>query len=261
MQVPIISHRGLCRTRPRGRRTGENTLAAFAAGLDALEALGFPASLEFDVRRSADGALVVIHDATLRRTAGVRGRVRRRSALELRDLAIPRVEEVFERFPAAEFHLEIKEREISGQVRDLIVRYRLQERVIVSSFLWKELAPLRGRIRIALTTAFPGRRAVRAAVDAGACAIHPEHRRVTAALVSAAHAEGLKVNAWTVNTPRAYARMERLWIDAVFSDNPFLLMRERSTDGQSGRRRNEHVILGGVSDIHPIPDPERWPSG
>jgi len=32
------------------------------------------------------------------------------------------------------------------------------------------------------------------------------------------------VNAWTVNTPRAYARMQRLGVDAVFSDNPFLLV-------------------------------------
>src|SRR5216110_1031137 len=120
MQIPIISHRGLCRTGPRTRRAGENTLNAFAAGLQALEALGFPPSLEFDVRRSADGALVVIHDATLRRTADVRGRVRRCTALALRELGIPRVEEVFEHFPVAEFHMELKERGISGPARDLL---------------------------------------------------------------------------------------------------------------------------------------------
>ena len=224
MPVPIISHRGLCRTGPRVRRAGENTVASFAAGLAALEALGFPPSLEFDVRRSADGALFVIHDATLRRTTGVSGRVRRRTAAELRALGIPSVEEVFERFPGAELHLEIKERGIAEKVRRLIGGHAAGERVIVSSFLWNELAPLRGRARIALTTAFPARRAVRSAVEAGAWAIHPEHRRVTASLIAAAHAAGLKVNAWTVNTPRAYARVEKLGVDAVFSDNPFLLM-------------------------------------
>src|SRR5436305_7972442 len=121
MRIPIISHRGLCRTGARARRTGENTLSSFAEGLKALKSLGFPPSLEFDVRRSADGALVVIHDATLRRTAGVRGRVRRRTALELREFGIPRVEEVFERFAAAELHMELKERGISGQAGDLVV--------------------------------------------------------------------------------------------------------------------------------------------
>ncbi len=227
MQTRIISHRGLCRTGPHARRTGENTLQAFAAGLEALEALGFPPSLEFDVRRSAEGALVVIHDATLRRIAGIRGRVGRRTATELRGFGIPRVEEVFERFPSAEFHVEIKERGISHHVGEVIARYGVRERVIVSSFLWKEVMPLSGRMRIALTTAFPARRAVRAGVEAEAWAIHPDHRRVTAALVEAARAAGLKVNAWTVNTPRAYARMERLGVDAVFSDNPFLLARVR----------------------------------
>ena len=223
MRVPIISHRGLCRASSRTRRTGENTVSSFAAGLEALDFLGFPPSLEFDVRRSADGVLMVIHDATLRRAAGVRGRVRRFSAAELRTFGIPRVDEVFERFSTAELHLEMKDRGIGEQVLEVVGRHGLGERVVVSSFLWKELAPLRGRIRIALTTAFPTRRAVRAAVDAGAWAIHPEHRRVSAALIGAAHDAGLKVNAWTVNTPRAYARMQRLGVDAVFSDNPFLL--------------------------------------
>src|SRR4051794_6198505 len=110
MRVPIISHRGLCRTRARARRSGENTLAAFEDGLEALRALGFPPSLELDVRESADGALVVIHDATLRRTAGVRGRVRLHTAADLGALGIPRLEEIVERFPHAELHVEIKSR-------------------------------------------------------------------------------------------------------------------------------------------------------
>jgi glycerophosphoryl diester phosphodiesterase len=227
MRVPIISHRGLCRGTARARRTGENTLEAFAAGLDALEALGFARAIEFDVRRSADGVLVVIHDASLRRTNGIRGRVRIRTAEELRALGVPRVEDIFERFPATEFHLEIKERGIAEQVRRTIGRGSVADRVIVSSFLWKELAPLRGRTRLALTTAFPTRRVVRAALDAGAWAIHPEHHRATAALVVASHEAGLKVNAWTVNTPRAYARMQHLGVDAVFSDNPLLLVARR----------------------------------
>ena len=227
MRIPIISHRGLCRAGARARRTSENTLASFAAGLEALETLGFPPALEFDVRRSSDGALVVIHDAPLRRTTGIHGRVRRRTAVELGVLGIPRVEDVFDRFPDAEFHLEVKERGISDQVRDVVARRRVGNRTVASSFLWKELAPLRGKMRIALTTAFPARRAVRSAVDTGAWAIHPEHRRVTPALVAAAHEAGLKVNAWTVNTPRAYARMQRLGADAVFSDNPFLLVEPR----------------------------------
>ena len=224
MRVAIVSHRGLCRATARARRSGENTIAAFQAGIDALAALGFPPAIEFDVRRTRDGELVVVHDATLRRIFGMRGRVARCEIEDLTSLGVPRLTDVLSRFPDAECHVEIKERGIGSPVLDTLRAARAMDRAVVSSFLWKEVAPLARRIRVALTTAFPSRRTIRAAVDAGAWAIHPEHRKTTARLVNAAHEAGLRVSAWTVNTPRAYARMERLGVDAVFSDNPRLLV-------------------------------------
>jgi len=225
MAPAIISHRGLCRTRPRSRRRGENTLDAFAAGIDALVSLGIPPAIEFDVRRAADGRLVVIHDATLRRAFAVRGRVSAHTAGELGELGVPRLEAVLERFGAAELHLEIKERGIAAAVASTI--RSAADRIVVSSFLWKQLPPLRRHCRIALTSMLPTRRLVRAAVDMGAWAIHPDYRRTTARLVVAAHEAGLRVNAWTVNSPRAYGRMTRIGVDAVFSDNPFFLAARR----------------------------------
>ncbi|HJV96516.1 MAG TPA: glycerophosphodiester phosphodiesterase family protein, partial [Albitalea sp.] len=52
-----IAHRGA------GKLAPENTLAAFAAA----QALAGLDGLELDVRASADGAAVVLHDATLTR--------------------------------------------------------------------------------------------------------------------------------------------------------------------------------------------------
>lgn len=203
----IISHRGLCRVRPRSRRVGENTLPAFAAGIAALKALGFPPSIEFDVRRARDGRLVVIHDR------------KRRLGAE-----VPLLSHVLDGFPGVELHLEIKERGIVRELKRILLARGLEDRVIVSSFRWRELPLLGPEFRIALTSALPTRRTVRAAVRAGAWAIHPDHRRTTRTLVEAAHAAGLRVHAWTVNTPRAYARMQRLGVDAVFSDNPYLVL-------------------------------------
>lgn len=219
----IISHRGLCRTAPRSRRRRENTIESFAAGLAALAAVGHPPALEFDVRRAADGRLVVIHDATLRRTLGIRGRVHSHTSRDLAALGVPRLEEVLDRFREAELHLEMKDRGIAAAVVAAVRASRVEDRVVASSFLWKELTPLRRHVRIALTSAFPTRRLVRAACNAGAWAVHPDYRRATARLVASAHDEGLKVHAWTVNTPRAYARMQRRGVDAVFSDNPYFL--------------------------------------
>ena len=79
----------------------------------------------------------------------------------------------------------------------------------------EEIVPLADGVRIALTTAFPTRRTVRAASAAGAWAIHPEHRKTTTRLVDAAHDAGLRVNAWTVNT----AGPTRAW--NVWESTPF----------------------------------------
>lgn len=90
-----VAHRGLLNDAP------ENTLPNFTACL-ALH-LGF----EFDVRRSADGTLVCIHDDTLDRTTNARGLVAAQSieklrtldaggwfAAEFRGAQIPKIDEV-----------------------------------------------------------------------------------------------------------------------------------------------------------------------
>jgi glycerophosphoryl diester phosphodiesterase len=92
----LVAHRGLLREAP------EDTLAAFGACLDLR--LGF----EFDVRRTRDGHLVVVHDDDVRRTTGGKGKVADLTLAELKKLdagawfdpaftgqRIPTVEEVF----------------------------------------------------------------------------------------------------------------------------------------------------------------------
>src|SRR5437867_12978157 len=70
----IIGHRGLLRDAP------ENTLASFGTCLDLR--LGF----ELDVRRSRDGHLVVMHDATVDRTTDGKGKVSDLTLAEIRKL-------------------------------------------------------------------------------------------------------------------------------------------------------------------------------
>ncbi len=226
-RLPIISHRGLCRRTARSRRRGENTLAAFEAGIEALREIGCAPAIEFDVRRAADGRLIVLHDATLRRTTGMRGRAARWTSKELAELGIPLLTDVLDGFPGAEFHIELKEEGLAREVKNVVVGRGLEGQAIVSSFLWRELTAVGPEVRFALTSGLPTRRMVRAGVEMGAWAIHPAHSRTTRLLVDAAHAAGLRVNAWTVNTKMAYRRMERLGVDGVFSDNPRLIAEPR----------------------------------
>jgi len=75
----IVAHRGAPTERP------ENTLAAFEAAVDA-----GAAAVEFDVRATADGHAVVIHDARLDRTTDGAGLVRDHTLAEVLRLQIER---------------------------------------------------------------------------------------------------------------------------------------------------------------------------
>ena len=69
----VVAHRGA------SEENAEHTLGAYVAALDA-----GADGLECDVRLTADGHLVCVHDRDLRRTAGTPGIV---STMELKDLA------------------------------------------------------------------------------------------------------------------------------------------------------------------------------
>src|SRR6187549_1885329 len=73
MRPQVVAHRGASHDK------AEHTLGAYVAALEA----GADA-LECDVRLTADGHLVCVHDRDLRRTASTRGTV---STMELKDLA------------------------------------------------------------------------------------------------------------------------------------------------------------------------------
>jgi glycerophosphoryl diester phosphodiesterase len=72
----VYAHRGATARAP------ENSLAACAAAF----ALG--ASCEVDVRAARDGALVLMHDASVARTTNARGRIARLTLAELRGLPL-----------------------------------------------------------------------------------------------------------------------------------------------------------------------------
>jgi glycerophosphoryl diester phosphodiesterase len=73
MRPQVVAHRGA------SHEIAEHTLGAYIAALD----IGADA-LECDVRLTADGHLVCVHDRTVRRTAQTRGTV---SSMELADLS------------------------------------------------------------------------------------------------------------------------------------------------------------------------------
>lgn len=111
----VVAHRGASAEAP------ENSLEAFALAME----LGADA-IELDVRRTADGVLLVVHDATLDRTTGATGVIARLSgpkvarARQANGEPIPRLEDVLRRFPSVEITVDVKEPGAADDVVRLI---------------------------------------------------------------------------------------------------------------------------------------------
>jgi glycerophosphoryl diester phosphodiesterase len=226
---PVIAHRGASGSAP------ENTLAAFelaaSQGADAIE---------LDVRLTADGVPVVIHDDTLDRTTGGHGQVRARSLAELREMdagerftldggrsfpfraggvRVPTLSEVLRRLPRMPLLLDLKESVAQGAVRLVLLEEGAAERCVLASEYHSALQAFReppfvlgasGREVGALYRAVLLRR-VPASVPYRMLSVPLRYRGLpvpTRAFVAAARGLGCPVHVWTVND-RATALM--LW--------------------------------------------------
>jgi glycerophosphoryl diester phosphodiesterase len=230
-----IGHRGAAGTHP------ENTLVSFTRAAQ-LGAQG----IEFDVHRTSDGHLVVIHDALLDRTTTGTGIIRELSlaAVKAADAGgkkgaqfvgeqVPTLLEVFHQAPSSvHLFLELKSGSlhypgIEQELLNLIAREGVRERVSVSSFDHQALRRLRdadATIPLGMLYSENLLDAVGMAQAIGANALHPAWEWVTPELVAQAHAARLEVFTWTVNHPAAIAYMQHCGVDGIMSDFPDRLL-------------------------------------
>jgi glycerophosphoryl diester phosphodiesterase len=226
-----IGHRGAAGTHP------ENTMASFRRAVE----LGSD-GIEFDVHRTADGELVVIHDGFLNRTTNGSGLIMATTLSELKALdagswkgaefageRIPTLRELIRETPSTlQLFLELKAGSIhypgiEAELVALLSEEGALGRTQVSSFDHQallrihELAP---QIPIGMLFADNLLDPVGLAKQVGAEALHPAWEWVTPQLVEAAHAAGLKVNVWTVNLPEVVMMMTAAGVDGIMSDYP-----------------------------------------
>ncbi len=235
----VIAHRGASAHAP------ENTLAAFelavAQGADAIE---------FDVKLTRDGHVVVLHDQTVDRTTDGRGDLREFPLEALRQLdagarfadrfrgeRIPTLEEVFEavgRRILINIELTNYATPLDGlvpAVAALVKKFGLEERVLFSSFYPHNLRRAKrllpqvpcGLLTWAGWMGWWGRtRGWRSRLYE---ALHPNVRDVEAGLVERVRAGGRRVHVWTVNAEADLERMLAAGVDGVFTDDPPLALR------------------------------------
>ena len=204
------------------RRERENTLPSFAAALEA-----GADGIELDVHATADGVVVVHHDAQLRGGVSIARTSWRelRSAAEHARVEIPTLASVCDLVgERAELFVEIKGTGIEQQVVAVLRDHRGPN--AIHSFDHAAIARLAGfdgRLRLGLLfeERVPDVAAMLAA--SGAKDAWPEHRIADGPLVEAVHGAGGRVIAWTVNDRRAIARLSALGVDGVCTDDVTLV--------------------------------------
>lgn len=216
-----IGHRGACGHEP------ENTLRSVRRALE-LGAQGIEVDVYF-----VDGELVVFHDAKLDRTTNGKGVLARKTFEFLRTLdagkgeRIPTLREVFEEVGRRAFiNVELKgartAKPVSALIHEYVTRHHWHyEDFMVSAFNRSELRAVTDpKIPIALLLTKPTRLYGLSARRVRASAVNPAARFVTKKFVENAHARGLRVFPYTVNTPAEIARLRHIGVDGVFTDFP-----------------------------------------
>ena len=215
----VFAHRGASADAP------ENTLAAFALA----RAQGAD-GVELDVRRSADGDLVIHHDAALRD-----GRVVAATATAELPTSVPSLAAALDECEGMVVNVEIKnspfdpdhdaERRIADEVVALLHDRAGRDQVLVSSFDLATVDRVRA-IDAAIPTAFltfvdpVGADAVVLAAERGHVAIHPHEGTVDAGFVALAHGAGLAVNVWTVDDPDRIRALAAAGVDGIVTNVP-----------------------------------------
>ncbi|MCC7372741.1 MAG: glycerophosphodiester phosphodiesterase [Chloroflexi bacterium] len=227
----LYGHRGAKGEAP------ENTLTGFAYA----QRVGVTA-FELDVRLSADGELMVIHDADVDRTTNGHGPVSDFTARELAALdaraafpdwpepaGVPRLADVLDAFGSQHYQIEIKTDApehleiVAAKLVELIERSGIVARTEVASFDPAALEIMR-RIAPEIPRAFIGRYDtpdfLATAISlqcAGACIPHKTSTRAT---VDAAHAAGLHVTGWLGNTQDDVRLLLDWRVESITSDTP-----------------------------------------
>jgi len=233
-QPIIFAHRGASAHAP------ENTLASFELAL-AQNA----DAIELDVKISADGQVIVIHDPTVDRTTGSHGRVKDLPLKELRALdagrffaekfqgeKIPLLEEVFDAVGQRTFinveltNYNTPRDHLVETVCMLVKKCGLQKHVMFSSFFASNLSKARTylpEVPIGLLAfgGFLGAWARSFGFDFSKYqALHPYLADVTPQQVQRVHRLNRRIHVWTVNAEDDMRRLFRWGVDAIFTDDP-----------------------------------------
>jgi glycerophosphoryl diester phosphodiesterase len=215
----VIAHRGASRLAP------ENTVAAFQ-----MASIVGADGVELDVRRSADGVLVVHHDARVND-----GRVIVETPWQQLPPDVPTLGEALDACRGMWVNIEIKndEREPDFDPLDRVavevlatLAERGSGRWLLSSFRMATVDRCRlldPTVPTAWLTMEMGLDVIDAVAARGHTAVHPWEATLTGEQIERCHEAGILVNAWTCNDPVRFVALALAGVDGVVTDTPDMM--------------------------------------
>lgn len=262
--IANIAHRGASAEAP------ENTIAALRRAV-----LQDADLVEVDLRRTRDGALVLMHDPTLVRTTNVRELFPSRRPWRVADFTFSELRRLdagawkapayaHERVPTllealalvlptrTGLLLELKAPALQpGVVPDLVTTLRgapglgrllAEDRLVVQSFDFAAMKELKTRLpEVPVGLLGLPAPANLPALASWADQVNPSHLSLTRTYVDQVHDSGMRCHTWTVDAGYAMRRALRTGVDGVITNRPAALGRLLE------RRRVTIAPVGGVS--------------
>lgn len=217
----VIAHRGASGNAP------ENTFASFNLALS-----GEISLIELDVRKTADGHLVVYHDVTLTRLTGVEKRINKVNLNELKKLSVssrffknypeqkvPTLEEVliWAQDKYVSLVLDVKITRIEKKLTELLLNYKMLRRVVVISPTRRFEINIRQAIPDVLTARLTNKQNK---FTQSSDIIIVNYAFLPQIEIQKAHQRGQLVWVWPVNKKTALLDCIKKEVDAVISDYP-----------------------------------------
>ena len=229
------AHRGASEYAP------ENTLLAFYTGIY-MGANG----IETDVQMTKDGVLVLFHDDTILRLTGAPGSIRDYTLEQLRQFTFENkglqdkivvFEDFLQQFGWREltFAIEIKQAGIESKVIDMIRKYGIQSKTIVTSFMLDSVRAAKAYApeqKVGFLTRPLSDALLAELKQIGAEQLCPEAPDVTAENVTRWHAEGFEVRAWGVHNEVLMRQVYAAGTEGMTVNFPDKLTQLMKTEGR-----------------------------
>jgi glycerophosphoryl diester phosphodiesterase len=241
----LLAHRGDFAHAP------ENTLPAFSQAIQK-----GADGVELDAKLTADGRVIVIHDATVDRTTDGSGRVSSLTLEAIRKLdagawfdpkftgtQVPLLEEVFETLGREKLiNIELTNYStprdgLAEKVCGLIEKHNNQKQILLSSFFASSLK-IAARIMpevprgLLATPGFLGLWARSFGFMFGDYqALHPHISNASREQVQRAHRLKRRIHVWTANSPGEITRLKDWGVDGIITDDPAAALRALGRGG------------------------------